>query len=127
MSVRIHPWRQTGITLTATRDHPDPYGSVEVWADFTHDSGTVLRGPAFRDGGRDWRSRFASPLATGGWSRRTGRGRATSPGSSPRTRAGARPWSARARPMWGWSPGSSTVCRPPAWSPTGGRPSRRAG
>src|SRR5262249_5292521 len=32
-----------------------------------HDDGNVLRRPAFFDGGRTWRIRFASPIAYGKW------------------------------------------------------------
>lgn len=62
-----HPWRECEIVLTAARDYPNGYTDVEVWAEFTHDSGATLRRPAFWDGGRTWRVRFASPLATGRW------------------------------------------------------------
>ena len=55
------------ITLTAERDYPNPYTDVDVWADFTHDSGVTLRRPAFWDGERTWRIRFASPIAEGRW------------------------------------------------------------
>lgn len=62
-----HPWREVELTLTADRDYANPYTDLEVWADFTHDSGVTLRRPAFWDGGRVWKLRFASPLATGQW------------------------------------------------------------
>ncbi len=65
------PWHHAEITLTAAHDHPDPYAGVAVWAYFVHDSGAVLRRPAFWDGGRIWRLRFASPLAGGRWRWRT--------------------------------------------------------
>ena len=61
--MHAHPWRECEITLTAERDYPNPYTDVEVWAEFTHDAGLVLRRPAFWDGGRTWRIRFASPVA----------------------------------------------------------------
>jgi hypothetical protein len=60
-------WREVEITLAASKDVPDPYTGVEVWADFTHDSGLTLRRPAFYDGGRIWRIRFSSPQAEGRW------------------------------------------------------------
>lgn len=62
------PWREVEITLTAERDYTNPYIDVELWADFTHDSGMTLRRPAFWDSGRVWKVRFASPLAAGRWS-----------------------------------------------------------
>ena len=61
------PWRELELTLTAANDHPNAYTEVEVWADFVHDSGATLRRPAFWDGGRTWKIRFASPNATGRW------------------------------------------------------------
>jgi hypothetical protein len=45
--VRVHPWREYEMTLTAERDYPQPYTDVEVWAEFTHDTGATLRRPAF--------------------------------------------------------------------------------
>lgn len=60
-------WQEAEITLTAEATIADPYTSVDVWADFTHDDGTVLRRPAFHDGGRTWRIRFASPREHGTW------------------------------------------------------------
>jgi hypothetical protein len=53
--MKIEPWREAEITLTAEADLADPYVSVEVWATFTH------------DGGRVWRVRFASPAGQGTW------------------------------------------------------------
>ncbi|WP_369051905.1 apiosidase-like domain-containing protein [Kineococcus terrestris] len=70
------PWQEVELTLTAGSRHRDPYGAVDVWADFTHESGAVLRRPAFYDGpgdgGHTWRVRFASPLPSGTWRWRSG-------------------------------------------------------
>src|SRR5207237_9353015 len=66
-----YPWREIEITLTAERDYPDPYTDVEVWADFTHEREITLRRPAFWDGGRTWKIRFASPVAAGRWTWRS--------------------------------------------------------
>jgi hypothetical protein len=68
----VTAWRQTEITLTGTRDYANPYTDVDVWAEFTHESGTVLRRPAFWDGGRVWKVRFASPHTDGRWTWRSG-------------------------------------------------------
>lgn len=57
----VAPWRQTEITLTGARDHANPYTDIDVWAEFTHDSGTVLRRPAFWDGGRVWKGPVRLP------------------------------------------------------------------
>jgi hypothetical protein len=62
-----YPWRECEIGLTAQGQYPNPYTDVEVWAEFRHDSGLVLRRPAFWDGGQRWVVRFASPVATGRW------------------------------------------------------------
>ena len=67
----IHPWREAEITLTAERDYPNPYAELEVWAEFTHTSGATLRRPAFWDGARSWKLRFASTEATGHWAWRS--------------------------------------------------------
>ena len=66
-----HPWREVEIPLQAQRDYANAYTDVEVWADFTHEDGTTLRRPAFWDGGRTWKIRFASPLDSGTWTWRT--------------------------------------------------------
>lgn len=63
----VQPWRECEITLTRERDYPQPYADVEVWAEFNHDTGVTLRRPAFWDGGRTWKLRFASPIAVGRW------------------------------------------------------------
>lgn len=43
-------WAETEIVLTALTTRANPYPDVEVWADFRHDDGTLLRRPAFYDG-----------------------------------------------------------------------------
>jgi hypothetical protein len=67
----VTPWREIELTLTTEHNHPNPYTDVEVWVEFTHDSGLTLRRPAFWDGGRTFRIRFASPLAQGRWTWRS--------------------------------------------------------
>jgi hypothetical protein len=69
--MNAHPWRAYEITLTAEHNHAQPYSDLEVWAEFVHDSGVVLRRPAFWDGGRTWRIRFASPGLAGRWAWRS--------------------------------------------------------
>lgn len=61
-----HPWRECEIQLTAAGDYPNPYTDVDVWAEFTPDDSPPLRRPAFWDGGRAWKIRFAAPAA-GHW------------------------------------------------------------
>ena len=67
----VRPWREHEITLTATGDFPNPYTDVNVWAEFVHDNGAVLRRPAFWDENQVWRLRFASPIAEGRWTWRS--------------------------------------------------------
>jgi hypothetical protein len=63
-------WRQVEIELEAAASYPDAYTAVDVWVDFGHESGFVLRRPAFWDGGRTWRVRFAGTV-TGEWTWRS--------------------------------------------------------
>lgn len=60
-------WNEVEIDLTARVPRDNAYVTVSVWADFTHSDGTVLRRPAFWDGGTSFKIRFASPLASGDW------------------------------------------------------------
>ena len=48
------------IAFTAARDHAEPYVDVEMWVDFVKGETTVRR-PAFWDGSRRWKVRFAAP------------------------------------------------------------------
>lgn len=61
-------WVEVEIALTAENAPSNPYTGIEVWADFTGPDGTVLRRPAFWNGGREWIIRFASPVPSGTWS-----------------------------------------------------------
>jgi hypothetical protein len=61
-------WTEIEIRLQTRGESRNPYTDFEVWADFTGPDGTVLRRPAFWDGGQDWVVRFASPVAEGTWS-----------------------------------------------------------
>jgi hypothetical protein len=56
----------TELTLTATRSYENPYTDLDVWAVFRHDDGAQVLRPAFWDGGRTWRIRFAAPKP-GAW------------------------------------------------------------
>jgi hypothetical protein len=60
-------WHAIELILQAEHAYTQPYTDVDVWVDFTHSSGAVMRRPAFWDGENTWRVRFASPLATGTW------------------------------------------------------------
>ena len=69
--VSAQAWREVEITLTAAQEYANGYTDVEVWAEFSHESGATLRRPAFWDGGHTWKIRFASPLQEGRWTWRT--------------------------------------------------------
>lgn len=69
--MRARRWQEVELTLTAERAYPNPYTDIDVWADFVHDTGAQLRRPAFWDGEKTWRVRFASPFATGKWTWRS--------------------------------------------------------
>jgi hypothetical protein len=69
--VQVQVWRETELSLTADQSYPNAYSDIEVWADFVHESGLTMRRPAFWDGGRTWKLRFASPLAQGTWTWRS--------------------------------------------------------
>lgn len=71
MSNTIDSWQETEVALSAANDYDNAYTQVEAWADFTHSDGTTLRRPAFWDGGRTWKIRFASPHASGEWTYQT--------------------------------------------------------
>ena len=59
-------WQSVELTLTGPRfDHP--YVDADPWVDFTHSTGDVVSRPAFWDGDRTWRVRFASVHADGTW------------------------------------------------------------
>src|SRR5262245_20637792 len=62
-----YAWREVELTLTAAHEYRNPYADVELWVELAHSSGVTMRRPAFWDGGRVWRVRFASPLAEGHW------------------------------------------------------------
>ncbi|QDT04032.1 Putative endoglucanase [Rubripirellula lacrimiformis] len=60
-------WSEVELEFTADQETANPYTDVEAWVDFTHDDGTSIRRPMFWDGGKTFRVRFASPLASGTW------------------------------------------------------------
>ena len=69
--MRGYQWQVCELALAAEHDYANPYTAVDVWAEFTHESGRTLRRPAFWDGGRTWKLRFASPLEAGRWTWRS--------------------------------------------------------
>ena len=63
---RALPWREVEIVLTGP-SADNPYLDLELVVDFVHESGETVTRPAFWDGGRTWRVRFASPRPEGSW------------------------------------------------------------
>lgn len=63
-------WELVELTLTAAQAHASPYTDVEVQVDFAGPDGARVRRPAFWDGDRTWRVRFAAP-AIGRWTWRS--------------------------------------------------------
>ena len=62
----VEQWRMIEITLTSRQDYTNPFLEVEVNAIFTGPQGEVITRPAFWDGGKIWKIRFA-PTRTGLW------------------------------------------------------------
>ena len=61
-----HPWETGEIAFESHREYPHPYLDVEVEVEFVGPGGEVIRRPAFWDGSRTWRVRFA-PTRPGTW------------------------------------------------------------
>ncbi|HWH98445.1 MAG TPA: DUF4038 domain-containing protein [Pseudolysinimonas sp.] len=60
-------WRITEVVLEGMLDHDNPYLDLEPVVVFTGPDGRRIPRPAFWDGGRVWRVRFAAPVP-GEWS-----------------------------------------------------------
>ena len=71
LTMNTSAWREIEIALTSARVYANPYTDVAVWADFTAPTGETWRRPAFWDGGRSWKIRFAPPGVKGRWSWRS--------------------------------------------------------
>jgi hypothetical protein len=63
----IYPWQACELVFTAAQAYANGYMDVDVWVEFTHEDGAMLRRPAFWDGGQEWRVRFAAPYGEGRW------------------------------------------------------------
>lgn len=59
-------WRVTEINLESVLEHGNPYADTEVTVSFHGPGGETIHRPAFWDGGRTWKVRFA-PTAPGRW------------------------------------------------------------
>ncbi|MGW5239341.1 apiosidase-like domain-containing protein [Monashia sp. NPDC004114] len=67
VATRAKLWHEVELTFQAAEDLENPYLEGELAATFVHEDGLALRRPAFWDGGRTWRVRFAPPQE-GAWS-----------------------------------------------------------
>lgn len=65
---QVKQWTTHEITLEAEKPYTNAYTDVDVWAWFVSESGDSLVRPAFWDGGRTWKVRFAPPDAGRKWS-----------------------------------------------------------
>ncbi|MGB5437872.1 MAG: DUF4038 domain-containing protein [Maribacter sp.] len=63
----IPQWTTYEITLTTSREYPNPYTDVDVWGTFTNQKGDSLVRPAFWDGENTWKIRFAPIDADQTW------------------------------------------------------------
>jgi hypothetical protein len=63
-------WTVAEIALESERDRDNPYLDIDVVAHFRGPGGRVIERPAFWDGDRSWRIRFA-PTVAGDWTWRT--------------------------------------------------------
>ncbi|MFJ6453832.1 DUF5060 domain-containing protein [Paenarthrobacter sp. NPDC091669] len=61
------PWQTTEVSMLSARTYANPYRDVEPIITFTGPDGRRLDRPAFWDGDRTWRVRFAAP-SIGDWS-----------------------------------------------------------
>jgi hypothetical protein len=68
---RTQQWRAVEIVLTSAVTYDNPFQDVDVTATFTGPDHRVIARPAFWDGGRIWKVRFAPPQ-TGIWKMTTG-------------------------------------------------------
>ncbi|WP_214630542.1 discoidin domain-containing protein [Paenibacillus agaridevorans] len=63
----IEQWCSMELSLMSSKTYNDPFADVDVVATFTGPGGIQITRPAFWDGGRIWKVRFA-PTVTGTWS-----------------------------------------------------------
>lgn len=67
----VPQWITYEIELISDTDYPNAYTDVNVTATFTNEAGTAMSRPAFWDGGRNWRIRFAPPDDHSRWTWKT--------------------------------------------------------
>jgi hypothetical protein len=63
-------WKPVELTFTSARDYANPYIDVGLSVDFTGPNHVLIHRPAFWDGDKTWRVRFAPP-AIGRWTWRS--------------------------------------------------------
>ncbi|UZR97360.1 DUF4038 domain-containing protein [Chondrinema litorale] len=68
---KIPQWSTYEITLTSEGDYKNPYTDVEVWAVFENQDKETLKRPAFWDGDKTWKLRFAPPDSNAVWTWQT--------------------------------------------------------
>ena len=64
------PWHTVELSFRSDQEYKNPYQDVELTVDFLGPDAQMVRRPAFWDGGRTWRVRFA-PNRPGTWLYRT--------------------------------------------------------
>jgi len=67
----VPQWTSYEISLSSESNYQNPYTDVDVWAIFSNEKGDSLRRPAFWDGEKIWKIRFAPPHASQKWHWRT--------------------------------------------------------
>jgi hypothetical protein len=64
-------WQEVELVFESSDAYENSYTAVEMHVDFTGADGITIRRPAFWDGGKTWRVRFASPVSEGNWAWRS--------------------------------------------------------
>jgi hypothetical protein len=67
----VSTWRTVELEPHRTKDADNPYTDVNVTVTFTGPGGVEIRRPAFWDGRRTWKVRFA-PTRPSAWAIRAG-------------------------------------------------------
>lgn len=69
--VSVQQWASYEIHIQSDKKYDNPYTDIDVWAWFVNEKGDSLIRPAFWDGDRVWKIRFAPPDTGNKWSWRT--------------------------------------------------------
>ena len=65
---KVQQWSTYEITLTSEQEYQNPYIDVDVWAVFENQDKKTIKRPAFWDGDKTWKLRFAPPDSSSVWS-----------------------------------------------------------